>query len=172
MAVIRVIRNKRQRKGYMKDLINSVWNRPDTICRWGGYMNDAGAIVSAFEMVQRAYGSLAIPVHCFQLVFEPGTNIQMAQGFVSAVVQYLNNDYQTIAVLDYNNDGLLEATFVLNAVSYQNGSVFHDNNHTFLQLQKTLESLSGQNWVFEAEESVFFNNQDDSDRYQSLSEYN
>lgn len=171
MAVIRVIRNKRQRQGYMQDLINSVWNRPDTICRWGGYLDDAGAIISAFEMVQRAYGSLAIPIHCFQLVFDPGTNIQMAQGFVSAVVQYLNNDYQTIAVLDYNN-GLLEATFVLNAVSYQNGSVFHDNNHTFLQLQKTLESLSGQNWVFEAEESVFFNNQDDSDRYQSLSEYN
>lgn len=172
MAVIRVIRNKRQRKGYMKDLINNVWNRPDTICRWGGYMNDAGAIVSAFEMVQRAYGSIAIPVHYFQLILEPGTNIQMAQEFVSAVVQYLNNEYQTVAVLDYNNDGLLEATFVLNAVSYQNGNVFHDNNNTFLQLQKTLENLSGQKWIFEAEESVYFNNQDDSDRYQSLLEYN
>ena len=156
----------------MRDLINSVWNRPETICRWGGCIKDVGAIVSAFDMVQRAYGSLAIPIHCFQLVLEPGTNIQMAQGFVSAVVQYLNNDYQTIAVLDYNNDGLLEATFALNAVPYQNGGVFHDDNHTFLQMQKTLESLSGQNWVFEAEESVFFNNQDDSDRYQSLSEYN
>ena len=172
MAVIKVIRNKRQRRGYMKELIYSVWNRPDTICRWGGYLEDAGAIVSSFEMVQRAYGSLTIPVHCFQLVFEPGTNLQMAQNFVSTVIQYLNREYQTVAVLDYNNDGLLEATFVLNAVSYQNGSVFHDNNHAYLQLQKTLESLSGQRWIFEAGESVFFNNQDDSERYQDLSEYN
>lgn len=172
MAVIRVIRNKRQRQGYMQDLINSVWNRPDTICRWGGYLDDAGAIISAFEMVQRAYGSLAIPVHCFQLVFEPGTNMQMAQNFVTTVVQYLNSEYQTVAVLDYNNDSLLEATFVLNAVSYQNGSVFHDNNQTYLQLQKTLEGLSGQKWIFEAADSVFFNNQDDNERYQDLFEYN
>ncbi len=171
MAVIRVIRNKRQRKGYMKDLINSVWNRPDTICRWGGYLDDAGAIISAFEMVQRAYGSLAIPVHCFQLVLEPGTNIQMAQEFVSTVVQFLTSEYQTVAALDYNNEGLLEATFVLNAVSYKNGSVFHDNNHTYFQLQKTLENLSGQKWIFEAGESVFFMNQDDNERYQNLNEY-
>ena len=171
MAVIRVIRNKRQRKGYMKDLINSVWNRPDTICRWGGYLEDAGAIISAFEMVQRAYGSLTIPVHCFQLVLEPGTNIQMAQGFVSTVVQFLNSEYQTVAALDYNSEGLLEATFVLNAVSYKNGSVFHDNNHSYFQLQKNLENLSGQKWIFEAGESVFFMNQDDNERYQDLNEY-
>ncbi|MBE5879074.1 MAG: hypothetical protein E7288_03745 [Lachnospiraceae bacterium] len=173
MAVIRVIRNKRQRQGYMKKLINDVWNRPDTICRWGGYLDDSGAIISSFEMVQRAYGSLAIPVHCFQLIFEPGTNIQMAQTFVGTVVQYLNSEYQTIAVLDHNNDGLLEATFVLNAVSYKNGSVFHDNNHTYLQLQKTLESLSGQKWVFEAGDSVFFTNEDDSECFQDYNaEYN
>ena len=171
MAVIRVIRNKRQRKGYMKNLIKSIWNRLDTICRWG-YLDDAGAIISAFEMVQRAYGSLAIPVHCFQLVLEPGTSIQMAQEFVSMVVQFLNNEYQTVAVLDYNNERLLEATFVLNAVSYKSGSVFHDNNQTYLQLQKILESLSGKKWIFEAEESVFFTNQDDSECYQDLSEYN
>ena len=96
--------------------------------------------------------------------------MQMAQNFVTTVVQYLNSEYQTVAVLDYNNDSLLEATFVLNAVSYQNGSVFHDNNQTYLQLQKTLEGLSGQKWIFEAADSVFFNNQDDNERYQDLYE--
>lgn len=171
MAIIRVIRNNRNRQGYMSELIHRVWNRADAVCKWGGYMNDARMIIAAFEMVHRAYGSLAIPVHCFQLVMDPETNIQTAQEFVNSVLQYLNSEYQTIAVLYYNVERCLEATFVLNAVSYINGSVFHDNNNTYLQLKSILEFSSGYNWNFEVGESVLFNNEDDVKRYPDMKDY-
>jgi len=173
MAVIRVVRNKRQSKNYMKSLIVKIWENPDAIYRWncGCPGGSVTGIVDAFAMVHRAYASLAIPVQCFQLVLEPGISIEVAQQFVTNVVQYLGTKYQTIAVLSYNAESILEATFVVNSVSYKDGRVFYDNNQTYIQLTNVFETLSRQQWSFETADSVFFNNQDDENRYRDIGEY-
>lgn len=173
MAVIRVIRNKRQRKNYMQGLIAKIWNNPDAIYRWnyGCPGGSATGIIDAFSMVHRAYASLAVPAQCFQLVLEPGVSIETAQQFVSNVVLYIGKEYQTIAVLAHNAEGVLEVTFVVNSVSYKDGCVFYDNNQTYIQLKRVFETLSGQKWSFETADSVLFNNQDDEKRYRDIDEY-
>ena len=67
----------------------------------------------------------------------------------------------------YNNCyGNYECAFLINAVSYTTYRNFHDNNATYLELQRYLNNLTGMDWYVDVSENVLFKNDgNDADRY-------
>ena len=56
-----------------------------------------------------------------------------------------------------------------NAVSYKTYRNFHDNNTTYLDLQRYLNKFTGVDWFVEVSENVLFKNDgNDADRYQEF----
>lgn len=144
MATLIVYRNSYQQSKRWEEIIMRVWNQNDIMYRiWYGCNTlSAESIVNSFEIIHRVYqkGSL-IKVHCCSIVFDYLTNKEDVKAVMMDIMNWFSPSFQIIGVMTKRKDGKYEATFIINAVSYRNGHMFHDNNTSYIHLKTYLEDL-------------------------------
>ena len=172
MGYLRTFRANHQTTEDMKETIDSIWNGIDNVVdKWTRGVADDNVvdIFNSYQLVQNAGGKqLFTKVHCFSVDFEEIEELLVRQA-ISDLLDTISSNFQVIAVLYINCYGNYECVFLINAISYTTYRNFHDNNTTYLELQRYLNRLTGIDWFVDVSENVLFKNDgNDLDRYQNF----
>lgn len=173
MTYMRVFRANHQSIDDMQLMIDSIWNGIDNIVdKWtrGVADNNVTDIFNSYQLVQKAAGKqLFTKVHCFSIDFEEIQDELIVRQVISELLDTISCTFQVIAVLYINCYGNYECVFLINAVSYVTYRNFHDNNSTYLDLQRYLNRFTGVDWFVDVSENVLFKNDgNDVERYQEF----
>ena len=173
MGYIRTYRVNHQTTEDMKEMIDSIWNGINHVVdKWTRGVADDNVvdIFNSYQLVQKAGGKqLFTKVHCFSIDFEEIEDELLVRQAISDLLDTISSNFQVIAVLYINCYGNYECVFLINAISYTTYRNFHDNNATYLDLQRYLNRLTGIEWFVDVGENVLFkNNGNDADRYQKF----
>jgi len=166
MVEFNVFRNGRSSDTDVHKMIEKVWNESenevvDKYTR-GVVADTSKSIYDSFLMVQEAIGgSLNVKAHCCELHFSKEEKVNTALGVSKKFLDYLGEEYQGIAVSREDADGI-RTKFIINAVSYQTGKKFTDNNHAYIRLAKVVKELCGEQMTFQMAEPVLFTNENNN----------
>lgn len=160
MPIFNTPRENRTQKDYMEQLVNRVWNTPLPVLYKAGYgviMNTAESVLDSFCMVQNANQKLIkVKVHCMEMFVEPDKQPETVVYLADCMGKYFFAcGFQNfITVMQLKEGYLIEC--IVNAVSYRDGAVFHDNNRCYQSVLNHLRTLMPENWRLKVADSVLF----------------
>lgn len=166
MAELKVYRNKRSTNEDMEKLITYVWeeeqgNIIDKSSK-GVATATSKAICDSFLLVQEARGGCNnVKMHCCEIEFDEGVEKDKVKEVVGSVRDYIGNDYQCIAVTREDNN-IIKACFVINAVSFNTGKKFSDNNAAYIKAASMIKAACGSDVTLKLDDSVLFKNVDNN----------
>jgi hypothetical protein len=166
MVELKVYRNGRCSNKDVEKTVKAIWNEdnPDVVGKYskGVATASAKAISDSMLMVQEVYGGcLNAKVHCCELSFDKNIEVELAAKVTKVFMDYLVEEYQGIAVTEANEDGI-KSRFVINAMSYNDGSKFNDNNRTYCKLGTVVDEICGEPMSMQMDESVLFRNENNN----------
>ena len=141
MAIFNVVRAGRKNDGYMEALIENMYKDKRVVYRNGfGVCDDSPElIVCTFDAVRNAYCKVnAIKVHCFEVFIEPEMGMSTISMVADNIGRYLfAKGFQSFIVIIDMGD-MFGIVVTVNAVSFHDGSLFHDNNAHYLEIYQYL----------------------------------
>ena len=168
MPIFNVVRARRNREGYMENLISNMYTEESVIYRmgYGICAVNADTIISSFYYTRNTFCSNnSIKVHQMEIYIEKEFGIEETIRIADAFGSYiLGLGFQVFtSTLDSDNYYLI--TIAVNAISFMNGKAFHDNNMQYVNICNYLKSIVPYDWEFEVTDNTFFNPEDGSNNY-------
>ncbi|MBE5954978.1 MAG: hypothetical protein E7253_00830 [Lachnospiraceae bacterium] len=159
MPVLNCVRAGRKNENYLENLIWRFFTDERVVVRKAFGVCDASpqTVTDSFYTLKKAYNKLTlINVHCMELIIEYEYGMSAANMLADLLGSYLySQGFQSmIAILDTGNEFVV--VVALNAVSFINGKLFHDNNATYIQIFNLLKSKMPYGWDVRATDNTFF----------------
>lgn len=159
MAVFNIVRAGRKNDGYMEKLIHNMYADERVVSRQGYGILDKteDMAIHSFNYVRNTYCKInSIKVHYMEIYVEYEFGMMAAQMMADKMGRYMyENGFQAlVACLDTGNEYMVAVA--VNAVSYIDGSLFHDNNAQYMKIYKNLSSIMPFGCKLTASENSFF----------------
>ena len=159
MVVFNVPRAGRYESNYTKKLVHNMFHANYVLLRlgFGVCSDDVENIVASFAAIHNLYSKInLIKTHYFELFVDYETNKETVFKVAELIGRMLyNNGFQNfITVADTGDEYLIAVAF--NAVSYQNGRLFHDNNACYYEILKFISGLFSKKTKISITENTFF----------------
>ena len=159
MAVFNTIRAGRKKEGYMENLIHNMYTDERVLFRQGyGVLDETEEkVVYSFYSVRNAYYKInQIKVHYMEIYVEYEFKlvdvVELAKNLAYCLYKY---GFQTLVACIDTGNGYMIAVAV-NAVSYVDGRLFHDNNAQYWAIYQYLRSCAPIGLSLTASENTFF----------------
>ncbi|MBQ3545382.1 MAG: hypothetical protein IJA34_10425 [Lachnospiraceae bacterium] len=159
MAVFNVPRAGRQDENYTKNLIENMFY--DERCEYkqgfGICCSSAEMIVYSFEAIRQTYCKInTVKIHYFELFIEYEIGLTSVKKMAEMIGRELYNyGFQSFVTAIDTGDRYL-ISVALNAVSFKDGELFHDNNACYLEIYQFLCNLLPGGICIEVTENTFF----------------
>ena len=165
--VLTIYRTGRTTLAGMERVIGEIWEAPENIyCEEFGVLATTEAIIQGFNMVNNAFcPSGSVLFHLFEITSSILDDRQMMLVLAHQLAEYLSNRFQVITVVKQCRN-VYKVIVLLNAVSYQDGKKFHDNNNSYINIVALIEKITGRECRINAcTGGLFDRNRDNTDCY-------
>ena len=159
MPIINTPRAGRNQEGYMEGFIQNMFNDPRVFYKngFGVCGTSPEEVIQFFNSVRNAHGIINdIKVHYLEIEMEMEVGIERTIRLAERVCGYLmENGFQSF----YSVARLDECYLIgiaINAVSYLDGRLFHDNNTHYADIYNMANETVPEKWNLEVSEAVFF----------------
>ena len=137
-ATITVLRRSgRVTNDTLQSDISYIWGRPGVLYRniVGIPVADMATIYTFFSLIQFLYQKTwGVRSHCIRIFLEGAEELTHAITFFNQVLSYFGTTYQAMLVVEPGEFGSFIGTYLINSVSYRDGSKFQDNNTMYTKL--------------------------------------
>lgn len=159
MVVFNVSRAGRYESGYTRKLVHNMFHAKEVLYRlgFGICCDDEDEIVNSFAAMYQVYCKMnLIKTHYFEIFIDYDIDKEELYEVARSVGRMIyDNGFQNfVSVVDTGTRYLVAVA--LNAVSYQNGALFHDNNVCYYRIFKFIRNLFPKNIEVSFTENTFF----------------
>lgn len=160
--ILQVNRNNRNTISGLRATVKKLYSAPDLISIYGAHVfcGSEEDVVSHFLFNHNWSGhSLHILFHCITIDFEDIREITLVDYLTNEILYLLSVQFQVVVGILFSNNHY-RAVFLINGVSFDGRTAFHDCNRTFLCLLEDLRVLTGECIAVEFAGNVLFKNID------------
>ena len=160
--ILQVHRNNRNTISGLRTAVSRMYADPDLVSIYGSHVfcSTAEDVVTHFLFNHQWSGhSLHILFHCITIDFEEIKEITLVDYLTKEILSLLSVQFQVVVGIIFSNNHY-RSVFLINGVSLDGRTAFHDCNRTFLSLLVDLRELTGECIAVEFADNVIFKNID------------
>ncbi len=160
-----VYRNNRNTIQNLREAVDRIFYAPGLV--YFDYRNtfadSPDMVANHFLWMHEMSGkSLHVLFHYFSITFTTLKDFSQVQRISEQFLDYLGLSYSVLLAICADPDGCYQSSFLVNAVSRDGRSAFHDRNSTYKDLIRVLADISGHHVDVELADNVLFRNVDNN----------